>query len=174
MSDHLTMSGPGTTRAYLPWIGLVLAGLLLIGAGPAAVRGRVAIVVHKSNALDDLSSAELRRILLGDETRWPGKEKITILLLPPGSEERKTLLRVLLRMSDDDFIRHWISRVFQGEATAGPKTASSAASLLRLVAGLPSALGVLDAEDVQDGDAGLKVLRIDGKAPSEDGYPLVR
>lgn len=164
----------GALRTCWRTAGLVLAVLALAGAGPAAVRGRVAVVVNESNVVDELSSAELRRILLGDETRWPGKEKITILLLPPGSEDRTTLLRVLLRMSDDDFTRHWISRLFQGETTVGPKTASSATSLLRLVAGLPSAIGVLDAEDVPLGDPKVKVLRIDGKAPSEDGYPLVR
>jgi hypothetical protein len=77
-------------------------------------------------------------------------------------------------MSDDDFVRHWISRVFQGEASAGPKTASSAASMARLVAGLPTAVGVLGAADVPAGDNGLKVLRVDGKAPGEDGYRLRR
>ena len=78
-------------------------------AAPAdlsSAAGPVAIVVHKANAVNDLSSAELRKVLLGDETRWPGKDKITILLLPPGSEDRRVLLMGLLRMSDDDFTRH--------------------------------------------------------------------
>ena len=140
----------------------------------SAARGSVAIIVNKSNTVNEVSSAQLRKVLLGDETRWPGHDKITILLLSPGTEERKTLLRILLRMSDDDFTRHWVSRVFQGEATAGPKTASSPASMLKLVAGLPSALGIVDAEDVPPGDPGVKVLRVDGKTPGEDGYPFVK
>ena len=151
------------------------AALLVLAAGPvAAARGRVALVVNQANPLSDLSSAEVRRIFLGDETRWPGNEKITILLLPSGSEERKALLKVLLKMSDDDFTRHWISRVFQGEATAGPKIAPSSASMVKLVSGLPSAVGMLDADDLPAGASGLKVLRIDGKFPTEEGYPLAR
>ena len=153
---------------------LAFALLVPVPGHASVARGRVAIVVHKLNPLNGIGSAELRKILLGDETRWAAKEKITILLLPAGSEERKDLLQILLKMSNDDFVRHWISRVFQGEATAGPKIASSATSLAKLVAGLPSALGVLDAEDVPAGDSGLKVLRIDGKAPGEDGYLLAR
>lgn len=150
-----------------------VAALTLVPAGAAAARGRVAVVVHRSNALAEVSSAELRRILLGDETRWSGNGKITILLLPPGSEERRAVLKILLRMTDDDFTRHWISRVFQGEATAGPKTATSPASMLKLVSGLPAALAIVDAEDVPSGDPGVKILRVDGKQPSDEGYPLV-
>ncbi len=33
---------------------------------------------------------------------------------------------------------------------------------------------LVDAEDVPAGDPGLKVLRVDGKNPNEDGYPLAR
>jgi len=171
MPGGATMRGATTRRACLLAIAFAITGLV-----PASAQGngRIVVVVNKSNAVDDMSSAELRRILLGEETRWPGNDKITILLLPTGSEERKALLKSLLRMSDDDFTRHWISRVFQGEATAGPKTASSAASLLRLVGGLPSSLGVLDAADVPAEHPTLKVLRIDGKEPGDDGYPFVR
>ena len=162
-----------STSQRIALIALALAALIL-HASEAAAKGRVAVIVHKSNALTDVTSAELRRILLGDQTRWPANDKITILLLPPGTDERKALLRILLKMSDDDFTRHWISRVFQGDATSGPKTASSPPSILRLVAGLPSALGIVDAEDVPVGDVGLKVLRVDGKTPGDEGYPFVR
>lgn len=163
-----------STRGGVIPVAVAFAALILVPADVSAVRGRVALVVQKGNRVDELSSSQLRKILVGDETRWPGNGKITILLLPPGSEERKTLLRILVKMSDDDFTRHWISRVFQGEATAGPKTASSAASMAKLVAGLPAALGMLDADDVPAGESGLKILRIDGKVPSDDGYPIVR
>jgi ABC-type phosphate transport system substrate-binding protein len=157
--------GPGVRLALAAW---------LLFAAPAFARGRVVLVVHQSNPSSEVSSAQLRHILLGDETRWPGRQRITILLLPQGSEERTVLLRGLLRMSDDDFTRHWISRVFQGEATAGPKIASTPASMARLVAGIPSAIGMLDADDLPAGTPGLKVLRVDGKAPDEEGYPLVQ
>jgi len=139
-----------------------------------ATKGGVAVVVPKSNAITNLSSGELRKILLGEEAQWPNKEKITILLLPPGNDERKALLRTLLKMSDDDFVRHWISQVFQGQTTTGPKTVSSPASMLKLVAGLPAALGILGADDLPSGESGLKVLSIDGKTPGESGYLFSR
>ena len=153
---------------------LALATFAMLPARAISGKNDIALIVHRSNPMNNVSSAELRRIFLGDETRWSNNDRITILLLPPGTEERQKFLRSLLRMSDDDFVRHWISRVFQGQASAGPKTASSAASMARLVADLPTAVGVLGSADVPAGDSGLKVLRIDGKAPGEDGYRLRR
>jgi ABC-type phosphate transport system substrate-binding protein len=131
----------------------------------------VAFVVNAKNPANEVTTAQLRKIYLGDETRWAGNEKITILLLPAGREERRILFDQLLKMSDDDYVRHWIGKVFQGEATSGPKTAASLASMARLVAGLPGAIGFLSARDAA-GDAALKVLRVDGKAPGEKGYPF--
>jgi ABC-type phosphate transport system substrate-binding protein len=155
-----------------------LALLLAIGLAStgraAAAKGGIAIVVPKSNTVAGLTSTELRKILLGEETQWPNREKITILLLPPGTTERKTVLQILLQMSDDDFVRHWISEVFQGQAATGPKTAATPASMVRLVSGLSSAIGVVAVDDLPVGDSGLRVLSIDGKTPGENGYVLAR
>ena len=143
-------------------------------ASPAPAQkagGAVAFVVNARNPVSQVTSAQLRRIYLGDETRWSGQEKITILLLPAGREERRMLFDHLLKMSDDDYVRHWIGKVFQGEATSGPKTASSPASMAKLVAGLSGAIGFLSAEEAS-ADASVKVLRVDGKAPGERGYPF--
>lgn len=165
---------PAMTRAErLLAVGALAVALVLLPARASDARGRVAIVVHRSNPVDDVSSAELRRILLGDESRWSGNDKITILLLAPGSQERQAILKALLRMSDDDFVRHWISRVFQGDATAGPKIASSPVSLVKLVGGLPAALGIVDADDVPTANSELKILRVDGKAPADAGYEFI-
>jgi phosphate transport system substrate-binding protein len=131
----------------------------------------VAFVVNARNPIDNLTSAELRKIFLGDATRWDGKRKITILLLPVGRAERRILFDRLLNMSDDAFVRHWIGKVFQGDATSGPKTAGSSGSMEKLVSGLPEAIGFLSHHEIR-AESGLKVLRIDGKAPGEAGYPF--
>ena len=101
---------------------LVAAAWVVLSADASGARGTVAVVVHSSNPMSDISTVQLRHIYLGDQTRWSDNQKITVLLLPRGSIERRTVLRVLLRMSDDDFTRHWISKVFRGDVTSGPKT----------------------------------------------------
>jgi ABC-type phosphate transport system substrate-binding protein len=173
MREELMFWRGGSVGRWLVAIALG-AALVLVHDTARSARGDVALVVNRANPVANLSSAEVRRIFLGDMSRWPSSDKITILLLPSASEERKFFLHSALGMSDDDFVRHWISRVFQGEATAGPKTASSPASMARLITGLTSAIGVLAATDVPTGESEVKILRIDGKAPGEDGYRLKR
>lgn len=163
-----------TSPARWRGILLVAAAWAVLSTGMSGARGTVAVIVHRSNPMSEISSVQLRHIFLGDQTRWSDNEKITILLLPRGSDERRTVLRVLLRMSEDDFTRHWISKIFRGDVTSGPKTGTTAASILKLTAGLPAALGILDAENVPAGAAGVKVLRVDGKAPGDAGYPFVK
>ncbi|MFN7989640.1 MAG: hypothetical protein U0529_19360 [Thermoanaerobaculia bacterium] len=172
MSDLADRSG--MQGVVSRWALAAVAGLL---AWPAPASGPeksspVAFVVNSGNAVTELTSAQLRRIYLGEETRWDGKTKITILLLPAGREERRVLLERLLLMSDADFVHHWIAKVFQGEATSGPKTVSTPASMEKLVTGLPGAIGFLRAGDVTPGGP-LRVLRIDGKVPGEPGYRFV-
>jgi ABC-type phosphate transport system substrate-binding protein len=135
--------------------------------------GPVAFIVNARNPVSDISSAEIRKIYLGEETRWSGKGKITILVLPAGREERRILFGRLLKMSDDDYVRHWIAKVFQGDATSGPKTASTAGSMEKLVGGLPDAIGFLAHDDISAAStATLKVLKVDGKSPGDAGYPF--
>lgn len=158
-------------------VACAIASVCVAGSPVHAVqtaKGRVALIVNKANTISEFSSADLRRILVGEITRWPGSSKITLLLLPPGSEERRAIVRTITGMSDDDFTRHWISLVFQGETTTGPKAASSPGSMMKLVAGIPSALGIVFLDDLPAGADGVKILRIDGKAPTDEGYPIVR
>ncbi len=162
----------GSHRAIRLALAVILAALVSAPAARAQkAAGEVAFVVNTKNPVTDVTIAQLRKIYLGDETRWAGKERITILLLPAGREERRILFDQLLKMSDDDYVRHWIGKVFQGEATSGPKTAASPASMGKLVAGLPGAIGFLGAQDAA-ADATLKILRVDGKVPGERGYPF--
>jgi ABC-type phosphate transport system substrate-binding protein len=164
---------------------LLAAGLALptLAASQAPARapaqradaGRAAVIVHASNPITSISAADLRRILLGEDTRWPDQGgRITILLLGPGTEDRRVVLRNLLKMSDGDFVRHWLGLVFQGEATSGPKVLRSAASLVRTVAALPAAIGIVGAEELPPSDAGVKALEVDGKPLHDDAYPFIR
>lgn len=175
------MTHPRPARSQASVRALVVAcaiASVLIPTSPVhavqGAKGRVALIVNKANAISEISSADLRRILVGEITRWPGSSKITLLLLPPGTEERRAIVRTITGMSDDDYTRHWISLVFQGETTTGPKAASSPSSLMKLVAGIPAALGIVFLDDVSAGADGVKILRIDGKAPTDEGYPIVR
>ena len=78
------------TKSYLRSVMLAAAicALGLAGAPPVA-EGDVAIVVRPDVPVDNLSFAELRRLMLGDRQFWTSNLKVTLLVRAPGARERE-------------------------------------------------------------------------------------
>ena len=129
----------------------------------------LAIIVNKSNPVDDLSSAELRKIFLAERRTWPGGRRITIVMREPGGAERETLLRSVCRMSDSEFNKYFMQLSFTGEAQITPKVLATSGGVLRFVFNVPGAIGYVRAGEL---DGGVKAVRIDGHAPGDGLYRL--
>jgi hypothetical protein len=138
-------------------------------AAPATSAGNVAVVVHAGVPVDNLSLAELRRVLLGDRQFWTPNLRVTLLIRAPRAYERDVLLRRVYQMSEAQFRQYWIAKVFRAEAASGPKIIYSNQTATELVAGIPGAIAFVAATQIP---RGLKVLRIDGRLPGARGYPL--
>lgn len=152
-----------------------LAGLLLLAlvvvAPPvgSAAGGDIAVVVRQDNPTDDLSLAEIRRLLLGERQFWNSNQRVTLLIRAPAARERDVVLRIIYRMSEAEFRQYWISKLFRAEASSGPKIVYSNEMASELVAAIPGSIAFVDATQVPKQ---LKVLKIDGKLPGDKGYPL--
>lgn len=59
--------------------------------------------------------------------------------------------------------------MFRSEVASGPKIVFSTDMLRDLVTVIPGAIGFVPASEV---GPDLKVIRIDGKLPGDEGYPL--
>ena len=70
-------------------------------AEPEAAVEPLAIIVNRTNGVNDLSTAELRRIFLGDSSHWPNGRRITLVMREPGEPERKCMLHDLYQMSEE-------------------------------------------------------------------------
>jgi ABC-type phosphate transport system substrate-binding protein len=155
---------------------VVLAGLLQIGANggneqiPASLKSSqdLAVVINPKNDTNDLSSAELRQILLGERKFWKNKAPLTIVLREPGSREREEVIATL-GMSDAEFGQHWRDRVFRGEAAAVPLAVPSNGMASQVVRDNAGGVTFVLAKNLS---LDLKVLKIDGKLPGDAGYPL--
>lgn len=151
---------------------------MVIVSGPrceaAETRSSVAVViVSVKQVTAGVSSAELRRIFLGQITRWPTHRRIVLLVRPPEVIEQELLLHRIIRMSDIDYSQHWLGQVFRGQAAAPPRTIESATAMKKAVAEDPDAVGLLQLSDLEPADLrGLRVLMIDGKAPGHQAYVL--
>jgi phosphate transport system substrate-binding protein len=135
---------------------------------PAATEP-LAIVVNRSNPVDDLSSAELRKVFLGNRSHWANGRRITLVMREPGEPERETILRDVLGMNEDQLKNHFLHGLYTGEILVSPKILSSATGVRKFIFNVPGAIGYLRIGDV---DATVKVVRIDELLPEDKGYRL--
>lgn len=149
----------------------VAMATLVLSLPSDAVRsgGRLAVIVNPDVAAENLTFAELRKILIGDQQFWSQGKRVTILVRSATSPERTALLETVYQMNEAQFKQYWIAKVFRAEATSGPKVVTSTAMAGELARGIPGAIAVVSAAEVPKG---VKVLTIDGKKPDESGYKL--
>jgi len=154
-----------------------LGGALLLGAlcwssfssPSASAQSDIAIVVRPDVPVENLTFAELRRLMLGDRQFWTSNLRVTLLVRAPGAHERDVVLKTIYQMSEAQFRQYWIAKVFRAEAAAGPKIVYSNEMATELTAAMPGAVAFVEAPQVPKG---LKVLKINGLLPGDKAYPL--
>ena len=129
----------------------------------------LAIVVHRDTNVDNLSMNELRNIFLANQQFWPNRSRIILLVRAPQSDERDFVLNTIYQMNEAQFRQYWIAKMFRAEVPRGPKIVFSTDMTLDLVVAIPGSISFMRADAVTDD---VKVVRVDGKLPSEQGYPL--
>ena len=129
----------------------------------------LAIVVNRSNPIDNLSFSELRKIFMGERNHWPNGHRIAIAMLDYGQPERRVVLRQIYRMDEKGYEDYVLGVMFRGDVFVAPKTLSSPTILRKFVFNAPGAIGYLRSRDV---DETVKIVRIDGLRPEDKGYRL--
>lgn len=134
-----------------------------------ATSSPLAIVVHKDTAVDNLTMNELRSIFLADQQFWEDRTRIILLVRAPKSDERDFVLNHIYEMSEAEFRQYWVAKMFRAEVPRGPKIVFSTDMTLDLVVAIPGSISFIRADKVT-GD--VKVVRVDGALPTDEGYPL--
>ncbi len=131
----------------------------------------VAIVVHPEVAIDDdnLTLDQLRSIFLAERQHWGDRSRITLLVRAAIAPERDLVLTEIYGMSEDRYRQYWIGKMFRSEVASGPKIVFSTDMLRDLVTVIPGSIGFVPVSEV---GPDLKVIRIDGMMPGDEGYPL--
>ena len=130
----------------------------------------IAVIVNKSNPLDDLPLSELREYFLAERGHWPnGGGKVRVVMLEQGAPAREAALRLIYNMNEKAYVSYFLGKKFRGETLDEPRQQSSAADVIKFVSFVPGAVGYVRPEEV---DASVKVLRVDGLAPGDPGYKL--
>ena len=138
---------------------LYMTAFLLLGFSPCFAH-HTAVVVNKDNAVGNLGSAHLARIIQGEIKRWPDGKKIVLVLHKDSVGEDETLAH-LNHMSAMEWkafvIAHRESIVF----------VDTDSDVLREVQAEPSAVGLIEVHSINNT---VNVVRVDGKLPMEFGY----
>jgi len=129
----------------------------------------VAVAVNPDVPVANLTSADVRRIVLGDREFWPGSVRLTLLMRAPVAHERDVILKIVCQMTEAQFRQHWIAKVFRADTAVAPKIVYSADASIDLANRTPGAITFVDAPAAT---RALKIVRVDGKLPGEPGYPL--
>ena len=145
--------------------------LLLVVIFVTNAYAHVAVIVNKSNSVSDISYNELKQILEARKQYWDNGEKITLIFKPIASTETRTLIDTVYKIKYEEFDKYWFSMVYSSKITEFPKIVISTSTMNILVSEIPGAIAFLRINEVSK-RGNIKVLKVDGKMPDEDGYPL--
>ena len=123
----------------------------------------VAIIAYKDNASSAVNSADLVKLLKTDSPKWPDGTKVAIILGDPRSIESRFLLEKVFRVTPSEMA------AFLAAHRNSIMVLSSDDLVLKAVATHPGAIGVVNVYSI---NSAVKVLRVDGKLPLEQGYLL--
>jgi len=163
-------------RSRVP-AGRILSGVIALvvfvalGVVPARTQSTpdIAVIVNPEVQVDNLSLADLRRILLGDREFWPSGVRVTVFIRAPIARERDAIVKDLCEMTEAQFRQHWIGKVFRNETPTAPKIVYSNEMALDQVSRVPGAIALVEASPAIKN---VKIVKIDGKAPGQPGYKV--
>lgn len=135
----------------------------------SASHNSLAIIVNRTNPIDNLSFAELRQYFLGERTHWSNGRRVTIVMREPDEPERDAVLRIIYEMREQDFHEHFLRARFTGETLEEPRLLDTPARVVNFVFLQPGAIGYVRADDVAPS---VKVVRVDGLLPDDANYKL--
>jgi len=143
---------------------IVMAGLTVISA--LAEDNDVAVVVNQNNMVMNISAAELKKIFSGERLSWSTGVPVKLLTRGSGAREHECLLR-LLRMTEREYSDYWKQRSSFG--TEAPVALPSNGMQKEAVQSFRGAIAMVQMRDVK---SPMRVIKIDGRLPNQNGYPL--
>lgn len=161
----------GVALALAVWPGLAAQNAPRGGLSPArnSPPDSLAIIVNRSNPVENLSFDELRQYFLGERTRWPNGRRVSIVMRAPEEPERAAVLRIIYEKDEADFHTHILHLKFLGKISEEPRPLGTASRVNNFVFLQPGAISYVRASEVSPS---VKVISVDGLMPGSAGYKL--
>jgi len=131
----------------------------------------IVVIVNNANPVDNLTLAELKKLFLGDRSRWDTGKAVAPVMLAPGAPERTAFLKIVCGMNDADLGKYFLQAAFTGKSATPPKEVATAAAVKSFVAASPGGIGFLKTSDLPAGDTTVKSVKVD-TAASDPTYKI--
>jgi hypothetical protein len=154
-------------------VGLAVAMMALLHQSVMARDDVMVVVVNEDRAEDSLTRKELIRLYNGENRFWQDRSRVQIILPPNSSAEEVERFYEYLGTSRFQLRKEWAGKVFQGKVSHMPVEPRSWAGALEQLLRKENAIAVIPQAAFREfSGKGVRVMKLEGKAPGEDGYPL--
>ena len=119
-----------------------------------------AVIVNKQNTVENVTSAQLIKIVRGEVKKWSDGTNIVLVLHKDSVGEREALER-LNKMSASEW------KTFIEARREAIVFVDSDAAVLKAVQAEPGAVGLVEVHSI---DSSVNVIHVDGRLPMELGY----
>lgn len=144
--------------------GVLLSFIVLALLTPSLCAARdIALIADKANPSSSISNKELVKLLRNETARWPDGKKVTVYLSSPSSADGKVLLAKVYGMTAGEL------KSFAEGQKGAIVILGSDEQVLNAVAEHPGAIGAVNVYSI---NSAVKILKVDGKLPMEQGYLL--
>src|SRR5215469_18354739 len=120
----------------------------------------LAVVVAKDTSVDGITSTNLAKIFKAETRKWPDGKNVVVVLHRDSLTQLETLER-LNKMTETEL------RSLLAAHKDSIFLVDTDVDLLKIVQTTPGAIGLVDVRAINDK---VKVVKVDGKLPLEDGY----
>jgi len=119
-----------------------------------------AVIVNRENAVENISSAHLSKIVRGEIRKWPDGKNVVLVLHRDSAGENETLQH-LNKMTAGEW------KAFVEAHHESIVLVDTDADVLNEVQSEPGAIGFIEIHSIDDA---VHVIHVDGKLPMESGY----
>jgi len=130
------------------------------------------VIVNKSNPVESMSMAQLRKLILGDVRAWQDHKAVALVSRDPSTKVYQCALSSIVRLSPAEYQRYVMNAEFRGDEPMAIQVVDSDAQAARIVSGTAGGFAIVEANSVAASAGTVKVLHIEGKAVGQPGYPL--
>jgi ABC-type phosphate transport system substrate-binding protein len=124
---------------------------------------QLALITDAANSTTDVTTADLVKIFNARMQNWPDGKPIRLIMRDPSAPGMHLVVRKLFEMNPEQV------QSFLQLHSRTMVIADSDDAVVKLVSGTRGAIGVVDLFSITHD---VKVLKIDGKLPVEQGYAL--